>query len=126
MFAPIPSDNDEIKEISEETTQMMARQMHADTTLQQNIPILIIDNAADMSMVGQGFEILFHTGETTTLWGAIAALNGFNYDIVCAAAVTQSPASSQEYIIIINQAPMYQIITNSNHCYMQIKQDITT
>jgi hypothetical protein len=102
MFAPIPQNNDEIIEIPEEASAV--RRMHTDICPPQNTPILIMDRAADMSMVGQGFEILFHTGETTTLLGAMASLDGKTYDIVTAAGVIESPTTTQQYIIIINQA----------------------
>jgi hypothetical protein len=104
MYAPTPSEmmNDEVKETSEK--EIVIRRMHTDETPSQNIPILIMDSAADMSMVGQGFEVLFFTGEKIILWGAMASLNGCEYDVVAAAAVIQSKISMQQYIIIINQA----------------------
>lgn len=104
MFAPIPPGNDETPQVFEDNIQTTIRRMCTDPTPPQNTPILIIDNAADMSMIGQGFQIMFHTGETTTLWGAMASLDGNIYDVVCATAVIQSPASEQAHIIIINQA----------------------
>jgi hypothetical protein len=36
--------------------------MHTDTILSAGKKILIMDSAADMSMIGQGFEVFFHTG----------------------------------------------------------------
>ena len=102
MFAPIPSNNDEVKDTSD--TTMMVRRMHTDNCPPADTPILIVDSAADISMVGQGFKILFHTGENTTLWGAMASLDGKAYDIVSAATVIESPYTTQQYVIIINQA----------------------
>mmetsp|Transcript_11803 Transcript_11803/g.17014 ORF Transcript_11803/g.17014 Transcript_11803/m.17014 type:complete len:115 (-) Transcript_11803:29-373(-) len=66
--------------------------------------ILIVDCAADQSCIGQGFKILYHTGEEINLNGAIAGMQGGIFPIVCAAAVVIDPSTSQEYIIIINQA----------------------
>jgi hypothetical protein len=105
MFAPIPSDNDGSQEFPEVNNEKMGiRRMHTDMQPNQNTPILIMDNAADISMIGLGFEILFHTGEKTTLWGAMASLEGKTYDIVTVAAVVECPASTQQLIVIINQA----------------------
>jgi hypothetical protein len=104
MYAPIPleTNNDEIIKLSENPVTI--RQMHTDEKPSANMPILIMDNATDISMVGRNFEILFYTGERTTLWGAMAALDGCNYDIVTTATIAQNPVSTQEYILVINQA----------------------
>ncbi len=104
MYAPIPTEvgNDEVKNSSDNET--VVRRMHTDDPPSQDVPILIMDSAADMSMVGQGFEILFYTGERITLWGAMASLNGCEHDVVTAATVITSEISTQQYIAIINQA----------------------
>jgi hypothetical protein len=66
--------------------------------------ILIVDSAADISCVGQGFSILFHSGETMTLNTALANSPSTTFSIVSAASVIIDPVSSMEIIIIINQA----------------------
>ncbi len=66
--------------------------------------ILIVDSAADISCIGQGFKILFHSGETTTIGMALADSNPREFDVVTAAAVVIDPTTSKNIIIIINQA----------------------
>ncbi len=66
--------------------------------------ILIIDSAADISCVGQGFSIMFYSGETTTISLAIAESASSTFDIVTAAAVVIDPTSTKNVIIIVNQA----------------------
>jgi hypothetical protein len=68
-------------------------------------PILIIDSAADISCVGQGFHILFYTGETTTLGIAFVGQTApRQYDIVCAATVIHDIKTQKNLLLIINQA----------------------
>jgi hypothetical protein len=52
MYAPIPQEvnNDEVTEFSEK--EIMVRRMHTDEVPPQDTPILIMDNAADLSMIG--------------------------------------------------------------------------
>jgi hypothetical protein len=66
--------------------------------------ILIIDSAADISCVGQGFSIMFYSGETTTISLAIKESASSTFDIVTAAAVVIDPSSSKNVIIIVSQA----------------------
>ncbi len=77
--------------------------MHTNDAPSDDTTILIMDSAADISCVGQNFEILFYTGETTTLGVAVAAFNSQTYDIVSAATVVENSTSSQSYMIVINQ-----------------------
>lgn len=106
MFAPTPDElhNDENLLVSDTGEQKRNRRMHTDEMPTQDTPILIMDSAADISCVGKDFEILFYTGETTSLGVAMAMVNSSTYEIVSAAAVVESPVSSQKYLIIINQA----------------------
>jgi hypothetical protein len=53
--------------------------------------ILIVDSAADISCVGQGFTVLFHSGEKTVLNMALAKSPSNTFDIVSAAAVVENP-----------------------------------
>jgi hypothetical protein len=66
--------------------------------------IIIIDSAADISCVGWGFSVMFHSGERTTLNMALARASANTFDIVTAAAVIEDPTTSRSIIIIINQA----------------------
>lgn len=66
--------------------------------------ILIVDRAADISCVGQGFTILFHSGESMRMNTALARSPSNTFDIVSAAAVIEDPTSLRGIIIIINQA----------------------
>ncbi len=66
--------------------------------------ILIVDSAADISCIGQGFKILFHSGETTMIGMALADSSPRKFDVVTAAAVVIDPSTSKNIIIIINQA----------------------
>jgi hypothetical protein len=70
----------------------------------KNENILIIDSAADISCIGRGFSILFHSREKTNLDMAIVGSEGRTLDIVTAAAVIIDPTTSRNIIIIINQA----------------------
>jgi hypothetical protein len=56
MFAPIPPDhmNDEATSASEEKHHEVVRRMHTDEVPPANVPILIMDNAADISCNGGG------------------------------------------------------------------------
>ncbi len=96
--------NDEVELTSEKEIHGVIRRMYTDTAPKHDMSILIMDSAADASMVGKGFEILFYTGEKMTVCGAMASLDSKVYEIVTAATVVQSPQSTQEYIVIINQA----------------------
>ena len=49
--------------------------------------ILIMDSAADQSVIGQGFKIMFNTGQHIKMDGAPVGMKGGQYPIVCAAAV---------------------------------------
>jgi hypothetical protein len=66
--------------------------------------ILIVDSAADISCVGQGFVILFHSGEKMTMNTALARSPSNTFNIVSATAIIEDPTSSRGIIIIINQA----------------------
>ncbi len=57
---------------------------------------IILDSAADISCVGREFEILFYTGETSTVGGAIPKMASVTYDIMTAAAVVESPITMQQ------------------------------
>jgi hypothetical protein len=64
---------------------------------------LIVDSAADISCVGQGFTVLFHSGEKMILNTALARPPSNTFDIISAAAVVEDPTTSKNIIIIINQ-----------------------
>ena len=66
--------------------------------------ILIVDSAADISCVGKGFSILFHSGEKMTLNTALVRSPSNTFDIVSAAAVIEDSTTSRGTIIVINQA----------------------
>ena len=66
--------------------------------------ILICDSAADQCVIGQGFKILFHTGQHLQLSGAMAGMEGGRYPIVSAAAVVQDESRDDPIVIIVNQA----------------------
>jgi hypothetical protein len=76
MFALIPPDdmNDKAISASEERHQEIIRRMHTDEIPLTSTPILIMDNAADISCIGWGFKILFYTREMTTRSGAMAEI----------------------------------------------------
>lgn len=121
MFAPIPSDNmnDEATLASEKRHHEVVRRMHTDEEPLTNVPILIMDSAADISCIERGFEILFHTGQTTTVGGTMAEMESMTYDIVTGATVIESPLSTQSYLVIINQAayiPNEQQYESLLHC----------
>jgi hypothetical protein len=78
--------------------------MYTDDPPGEQEDILIVDSAANISCVGQGFLILFCSRETMTMNTALASLPSNTFDIVSAAAVIIDPSSSTEVIIIINQA----------------------
>jgi hypothetical protein len=80
------------------------RRMYTHDAPPRNEDILIMDSAADISCVGRGFKILFHSGEKTNLDMALVGAKGRTLDIVTAAAVVLDPTSSRNIIIIINQA----------------------
>ncbi len=68
---------------------------------------------------GGGFEILFHTGQTTTVSGAMAEMQSITYDIVTDATVIESPLSTQSCLVIVNQAayiPSDQQYESLLHC----------
>jgi hypothetical protein len=48
--------------------------LHDVPGLQENV--LICDNAADQCVIGQGFKVLFHTGQFVKMDGAMAGMNG--------------------------------------------------
>ena len=97
MFAPLPPGdmNDEAITASEEQHQEIVRRMHTDDVPPTNTPILIMDNAADISCIGRGFEILFYTGETMTVSGAMAEMQSIEYEIVTSSTVVETPLSTQ-------------------------------
>ena len=66
--------------------------------------ILIMDSAADQSVVGQGWRILFRTGQKIHMDGALIGMEGGSYPIVSAATVAEDATTSQLVILIINQA----------------------
>jgi hypothetical protein len=66
--------------------------------------VLIMDNAADQSVVGRGFHVLFQTGQSIQIDGAMIGMKGKQYPLVCAAAVVEDPTSSEPLIILLNQA----------------------
>ncbi len=80
------------------------RRMYTHVSPHEEENILIIDSAADISCVGQGFAILFQSGEKMILNTALASAPSNTFDIVTAAAVVSDPSSSKEVIIVINQA----------------------
>ncbi len=70
----------------------------------KNENILIMDSAADISVIGRGFSILFHSGETAQVGMAAACAQKVTYDIVTTAAVVIDSSTFKNIIIIINQA----------------------
>jgi hypothetical protein len=80
------------------------RRMYTHGTPSREENILIIDSAADISCVGQGFTVLFRSGETTTLDMALVGTKGRTLDIVTAATVVVDTTTARNVILIINQA----------------------
>jgi hypothetical protein len=70
--------------------------------------VLICDNAAEQCVVGQGFKVLFHTGQHVQMDGALVGMEGGCYPIVCAAAVVEDETRESPVIIILNQAAYNQ------------------
>jgi hypothetical protein len=66
--------------------------------------VLIIDSGADISCVSKGFQILFYTGEITSLGAAFNSTVPRTFHIVTAAAVIDDPCLFTPIILIINQA----------------------
>jgi hypothetical protein len=97
------------------------RQMYTHDTPHEEENILIIDSTADISCVGQGFTVLFHSGERMTLSTAIASAPSNTFDIVTAAAVVIDPSSSREIIIIINQAVFIPDLKQHESLFIQTK-----
>lgn len=69
-----------------------------------DMSILITGNAADISCMGKGFQVLFNIGETTWAGMALAKAQTNVFDIVTVAAVVIDPNMSRNILIIINQA----------------------
>ena len=63
-----------------------------------------MDSAADQSVFGQGFKIMFYTGQHIKMDGALVGKEGGQYPIVCAAAVVEDETSDQLIIFVIKQA----------------------
>jgi len=63
-----------------------------------------MDSAADQSVIGQGFKIMFYTGQQIKMDGALVGIEGNQYPIICAAAVDEYQTSDQPIIIVVNQA----------------------
>ena len=63
-----------------------------------------MDSAADQSVVGQGWRILFRTGQKIHMDGALIGMEGGSYPIVSAATVVEDATTSQLVILIVNQA----------------------
>jgi len=70
--------------------------------LEENV--LIMDSAADQSVIGQGFKFMFYTGQQIKMDGALVGMEGTQYPIICAAAVVEDQMSDQPIIIVVNQA----------------------
>ncbi len=70
------------------------QQMYSHKSPKEDENIIIINSAADISCIGHGFTVVFHSGETTTVHTALANSNGNDFDIVTAAAVVEDPTSS--------------------------------
>ena len=51
--------------------------------------ILIMNSAADQSVIGQGFKIMFYTGQHIKMDRALVGMDGGQYPIVCVAAVVR-------------------------------------
>ena len=68
------------------------------------VNVLIMDSAADQSVVGQGFKIMFYTGQQIKMDGTLVGMEESQYTILCAAAVIEDQTSDQPIIIVINQA----------------------
>jgi hypothetical protein len=66
--------------------------------------VLIMDSATDQSVIGQGFKIMFYTGQQIRMDGALVGMEGSQYPIVCAAAMVEDQTSDQPIIIVVNQA----------------------
>ena len=66
--------------------------------------ILIMDSAADQSVVGQGWRILFRTGQKIHMDGALIGMEGGRYPIVSAATFVEDATTNQPVIVIVNQA----------------------
>ncbi len=80
------------------------RRMYTHDSPPRDENILIVDSAADISCIGRGFSILFHSREKTNLDMALVGSRGRTLDIVTAVAVIVDPSTTRNIIIIINQA----------------------
>ena len=63
-----------------------------------------MDSAADQSVIGQWFKIMFYTGQHIKMDGALVGMEGGQYPIVSAAAVVEDETSDQLIIVVANQA----------------------
>jgi hypothetical protein len=84
--------------------QGKARRVHLHDVPDPQENVLICDNAADQCIIGQGFKVLFYTGQLVQMDGAMAGMKGERYPIVCAAAMVEDGTSEESKIIIVNQA----------------------
>ena len=119
---PEPEESvDDFKQLLFDKAKSKKRKYHASDDIDQEDPgkvrrtrmqdapdpednVLICDNAADQCVVGQGFKVLFHTGQSIRMDGAMAGMTGNKYPIVCAVAVVEDETTFLPKMIIINQA----------------------
>jgi len=64
--------------------------------------ILLMDSAADQSVIGQGFKIMFYTGQPIKMDGALVGMEGGQDPIMCAAAVVEDKTSDPLIIVVVN------------------------
>jgi hypothetical protein len=84
--------------------------------------VLICDNAVEQCVVGQGFKVLFHTGQHVQMDGALVGMEGGCYLIVCAAAVVEDETRESPVIIILNQAAYNQDLQQHESLLHQSKR----
>jgi len=80
-----------------------------------------MDGAADQSVGGQGFKIMFYTGQHIKMDGALVGMEGGQYPIVCAAATVENKASDQLSIVVVNQA-VYNVDIRKHESLLHIDQ----
>jgi len=77
--------------------------------------VLIIDSAADQSCVGQGFKVLYFTGASIHLDGALDTMSGGSYPLVTRQPTTPAWHSTNPFFILTRLATMGCSLTTSRH-----------
>jgi len=74
------------------------------STPNQDENVLIRDSTADQSVIGKEWRILYYTVQNIQIDGFLIGMEGEKYPVVCMAAVVEDNMTSQQIIIIVNQA----------------------